>query len=87
MADIAKVSDKIIVIDSGHLVTSRHAAGSVFAQKELLRGVGLDLPPITEFTEIAQRKGHGAGRLRFSTRRTAALADRQGCCRKNELKG
>ena len=29
----------------------------VFAQKELLRGVGLDLPPITEFTETLREKG------------------------------
>lgn len=56
MADIAKVSDKIIVIDSGHLVTTG-TPQEVFAQKELLRGVGLDLPPITEFTETLREKG------------------------------
>lgn len=56
MADIARVSDKIIVIDSGHLVTTG-TPQEVFAQKELLRGVGLDLPPITEFTETLREKG------------------------------
>ena len=56
MADIARVSDKIIVIDSGHLVTTGPPQ-EVFAQKELLRGVGLDLPPITEFTETLREKG------------------------------
>ena len=56
MADIARVSDKIIVIDSGHLVTTGMPQ-EVFAQKELLRGVGLDLPPITEFTETLREKG------------------------------
>lgn len=56
MADIAGVSDKIIVIDSGHLVTTG-TPQEVFAQKELLRGVGLDLPPITEFTETLREKG------------------------------
>ena len=56
MADIARVSDKIIVIDSGHLVTTG-TPREVFSQKELLRGVGLDLPPITEFTETLREKG------------------------------
>ena len=56
MADIARVSDKIIVIDSGHLVTTG-TPQEVFAQKELLRGVGLDLLPITEFTETLREKG------------------------------
>ena len=56
MADIARVSDKIIVIDSGHLVITG-TPQEVFAQKELLRGVGLDLPPITEFTETLREKG------------------------------
>ena len=56
MADIARVSDKIIVIDSGHLVTTG-TPQEVFAQKALLRGVGLDLPPITEFTETLREKG------------------------------
>ncbi len=56
MADIAGVSDKIIVIDSGHLVTTG-TPQEVFAQKELLRGVGLDLPPITEFTGTLREKG------------------------------
>ena len=56
MADIARVSDKISVIDSGHLVTTG-TPQEVFAQKELLRGVGLDVPPITEFTETLREKG------------------------------
>ena len=56
MADIARVSDKIIVIDSGHLVTSG-TPKEVFSQKELLREVGLDLPPITEFTENLREQG------------------------------
>ena len=56
MADIARVSDKIIVIDSGHLVTTG-TPQEVFSQKELLRSVGLDLPPITEFTETLREKG------------------------------
>lgn len=56
MADIANLSDKVIVIDSGHLVTAG-TPKEVFSQKEELRAVGLDLPPITEFTEILREKG------------------------------
>ncbi len=56
MADIARLSDKILVIDSGHLV----ACGTpkeVFSQTEELEKVGLDLPPITKLTEELRRRG------------------------------
>ena len=56
MADIAKLSDKIVVIDSGRLVTEG-TPKEVFSQKEALRAVGLDLPPVTEFTEELREKG------------------------------
>ena len=72
MADIARVSDKIIVIDSGHLVTTG-TPREVFSQKELLRGVGLDLPPITEFTETLREKGMNLPSTILDTRE-AALA-------------
>ena len=72
MADIARVSDKIIVIDSGHLVTTG-TPREVFSQKELLRGVGLDLPPITEFTETLREKGMDLPSTILDTRE-AALA-------------
>ena len=48
MGDIAEMADKVIVIDSGKLVTVG-TPGEVFSKGELLRSVGLDLPPITEF--------------------------------------
>ena len=72
MADIARVSDKIIVIDSGHLVTTG-TPREVFSQKELLRGVRLDLPPITEFTETLREKGMDLPSTILDTRE-AALA-------------
>lgn len=72
MADIARVSDKIIVIDSGRLVTTG-TPQEVFAQKELLRGVGLDLPPITEFTETLREKGMALPPTMLDTKE-AALA-------------
>ena len=58
MGDIAEMSDKVVVIDSGHLV----AVGTpyeVFSKKEELRRVGLELPPITQFTEKLREKGIG----------------------------
>ncbi|MBR6473388.1 MAG: energy-coupling factor transporter ATPase [Firmicutes bacterium] len=48
MSDIAELSDKIIVIDNGTLVTTGTPL-EVFSKGELLKSVGLDLPPITEF--------------------------------------
>ena len=56
MADIARLCDKVVVIDSGKLV----AAGTpyeVFSKKEELRAVGLELPPVTRFTETLREKG------------------------------
>ncbi len=50
MGDIAEMADKVLVIDSGTLVTMGTPL-EVFSQGELLRSVGLDLPPITEFCQ------------------------------------
>ena len=48
MGDIAEMADKVLVIDSGRLGTVGTPL-EVFSQGELLKSVGLDLPPITEF--------------------------------------
>lgn len=48
MGDIAEMADKVLVIDGGRLVVSGTPL-EVFSQGELLKSVGLDLPPITEF--------------------------------------
>ena len=56
MADIARLSDKILVIRNGKLVT-KGSPKEVFSQKETLRSVGLDLPPVTEFTEGLRERG------------------------------
>ena len=50
MADIARLCDKIIVIDSGKLVTTG-TPYEVFSKKDELRAVGLERPPVTKFTE------------------------------------
>lgn len=55
MDDIAMLSDKVLVIDSGKVVTIG-TPEEVFSQKELLREVGLELPPITNFTETLREK-------------------------------
>jgi len=56
MSDIARLSDKIIVIDSGRLVTVG-TPKEVFSRVDELRAVGLDLPELTEFTEELRDKG------------------------------
>lgn len=56
MADIAKLSDKVLVIDSGHMVTVG-TPKEVFSHREELSRVGLDLPPITSFTEALRSRG------------------------------
>ncbi len=56
MADIARLSDKILVIDSGHLVVCG-TPKEVFSKREELENVGLDLPPITKLTEELRRRG------------------------------
>ena len=48
--------NKIVVIDSGRLVTVG-TPKEVFSRKDELRAVGLDLPPVTEFTESLREKG------------------------------
>lgn len=50
MADIAHLSDQIIVIDSGRLVTTG-TPKDVFSKRDELESVGLALPPVTQFTE------------------------------------
>ncbi len=56
MGDIAKLADKVIVIDSGKLVMSG-SPKEVFGQREELEKVGMALPPVTQFTEALRSKG------------------------------
>ena len=56
MADIARMSDNVLVIDSGHMVMMG-TPKEVFSQRETLSKVGLDLPPITQLTESLRENG------------------------------
>lgn len=56
MADIARLSDKILVVDSGHLVATG-TPKEVFGRRETLEGVGLALPPVTQFTQALRDRG------------------------------
>ena len=56
MADIARLSDKVLVIDSGKMVTMG-TPREVFSHREELEKVGLDLPPITQLTETLRQRG------------------------------
>lgn len=56
MADIARMSDKVLVMDSGHMVMMG-TPKEVFSKREELSRVGLDLPPITQLTEGLRQKG------------------------------
>ena len=58
MADIARLSDKVLVIDNGRLVLDG-TPFEVFSQHETLKKVGLALPPVTQFTEELREKGIG----------------------------
>lgn len=56
MADIARLCDNILVIDGGKVVTVG-TPKEVFAHRQELSAVGLDLPPITQLTEALRQRG------------------------------
>lgn len=56
MADVASLSDKVMVMDSGRLILSG-TPEEVFAQKERLESVGLDVPPVTGLMHKLRKGG------------------------------
>ena len=56
MADIARLCDNILFIDGGKVVTVG-TPKEVFAHRQELSAVGLDLPPITQLTEALRQRG------------------------------
>ena len=56
MADIARLCDRVLVIDSGRVVTVG-TPKEVFSRRRELAEVGLDLPPVTQLTEALRQRG------------------------------
>lgn len=56
MDDIARLSDKILVMDEGRLAMSGTPA-EVFAEEEKLKEIGLDIPGVTELARTLRGKG------------------------------
>ena len=58
MADIAELSDKVIVMSEGGIALSG-TPKEVFSQRERLEVMGLALPPAREITELIKSKAQG----------------------------
>ena len=56
MMDIASLSDRVIVMDRGRVITV-DTPKNVFASRELLSGIGLDVPPVTAFMHRLKNRG------------------------------
>ena len=70
MADIARLSDKIIVIDSGRLITVG-TPKEVFGKRKQLEEVGLALPPVTQFAETLRDRGFSLSETILSAEQAA----------------
>jgi energy-coupling factor transport system ATP-binding protein len=60
MEDIASMSDRVFVMDTGRLVRAA-APEEVFSDASYLRSVGLGLPPATEMADMLGLSGTGGG--------------------------
>ncbi|MCI9475224.1 MAG: energy-coupling factor transporter ATPase [Emergencia sp.] len=56
MADVAALSDKVLVMDEGKLVMAG-TPKEIFAQRDRLAGIGLSVPPVTELMCQLKEKG------------------------------
>lgn len=56
MADVAELSDKVMVMDEGKLVMSG-TPQDVFSRQERLAAIGLSVPPVTDFMHRLRRGG------------------------------
>lgn len=56
MADVAEMSDKVMVMDDGKLVMMG-TPEEVFAQRDRLSAIGLDVPPVTDLMYKIKAKG------------------------------
>ena len=56
MMDVAALSDRVIVMDRGRVITV-DTPREVFANRNLLKGIGLDVPPVTVFMNGLKDRG------------------------------
>ena len=56
MMDVAELSDRVIVMDRGRVITV-DTPRRVFANRALLAGIGLDVPPVTAFMYAMKDRG------------------------------
>ncbi len=56
MKDIAQISDRVMVIDSGKQILM-DTPQNVFAQRDRLKGVGLSVPPAVDLMYMLREKG------------------------------
>lgn len=70
MDDIAKLADRVLVIDEGRLVMDGTPA-EVFSRGEELTAIGLDLPPVTNILKKLKENGIDAGTDTFDTEEAA----------------
>ena len=56
MMDVAALSDRVIVMDRGRVITA-DTPREVFANRNLLKGIGLDVPPVTVFMNALKEHG------------------------------
>lgn len=56
MMDVAMLSDRVIVMDRGRVITV-DTPKNVFANRALLAGIGLDVPPVTAFMHSLRDRG------------------------------
>ncbi len=58
MADIAKLSDKVIVINNAK-ITAEGTPGEVFSQRDYLQSMGLDVPPVVDIMKNLEERIDG----------------------------
>lgn len=56
MMDVASLSDRVIVMDRGRIITV-DSPRNVFSNRALLEGIGLDVPPVTAFMHGLKTRG------------------------------
>jgi energy-coupling factor transport system ATP-binding protein len=56
MGDVAEMSDRVFVMDSGRIVRAGTPA-EVFSDREYLSGIGLGIPPATELAYMLAQRG------------------------------